>query len=382
MSYSNDFDKFSRKIAEEFKSTYGALEEKAHKIPDAEAEELAKKFNVSVEIARVACQIEMDGVVDRESALKLLMMEYERLAKHGINPPPIPTYEFYFAVKEGKWIEYLWKRFVEGLTEYALDLYNISQTIDSEENVEIWHVTKIIEISRNAINKIIEPIMKEWLKEHRYSTVNDLIKAFSMGTLKILDPEEALKRFGEKKEELKNRISLFERVIKETGLTTSVMENLAKYIRNVKEGFDSNSLHSVSYVILNLITPPESVIKESDYMIVHTPIPRRGMVGPDLTTPIDFLEMYVKLAMRREKEERFNIVQDITKRVLHALVIEGNRPKEGAMLIVKEVKNRFNLDDLDVEKIREEIEKVNDSERDLSEYLVSFIYNYVLGESI
>ena len=120
----NDAKKYTRMLKKEFKETYGDLAEKVRKISDKEAEELSRRLNVPLEIAKVAIRLDLDRILDAESVCEILMREMERLREVDFEVPQISSYLFNFAVKEGKWIEYLYSTFRKEAEEAVRNLAN------------------------------------------------------------------------------------------------------------------------------------------------------------------------------------------------------------------------------------------------------------------
>ena len=380
LAYDDEVSRLSRKLAHEFKETFGSLEEKSHRISNSEAEALAKAVKCPIEVARVACQIELDGVMDRYRAAKILMYEYNRRKKIDREIPAVPTYEFSFAVSEGEWLEYLWKILPEKLSDTARELFNILQRIQELEEIETWMIIKIMDIRYKIANTLIKPTIESWLKDHPDTTVQDAIKMFTAG-LTDSEIDFALERFEEKRKILLDKFRIFERKLEQNEMTPLIKrhyETIKKLVKSLEEA-TLEDLDTVAQVFVELIPPPKQIIESSDYVIVHVPIPRDGMVGPDLVTPYDFLERDLKLALRRTRHEKEKLINETSEKVLRVIMIEeGKTPEDATISIINELIKRFNIKGVNLEEIDSEVrDKVTDRTT-ATEYIISFINKHIV----
>ena len=380
MTYDDEVSRLSRKLAHEFKETFGSLEEKSHRISNAEAEALAKAVKCPVEIARVACQIELDGVMDRYKAAKILMYEYNRRKRIDRAVPPVPTYEFSFAVSEGEWLEYLWKVLPEKLSDTARELFNILQRIQELEEIETWMIIKIMDIRYKIANSLIKPTIESWLKDHPETTIQETIKLF---TTVLTDSEInfALETFEEKRKLLLEKFRIFKRKLEQNEMTPLIKrhyETIKQLVNSLEKG-NLEDLDAIAQVFVELIPPPKQIVESSDYVIVHVPIPRDGMVGPDLVTPYDFLERDLKLALRRTRQEKAKLINETAEKVLRVIMVEEGKAAEDATIsIINELVKRFNIEGVNLEEIDKEVrDKIKDRPT-AAEYIVNFINKYIV----
>ncbi|MFX1564348.1 MAG: hypothetical protein ACFFDP_13675, partial [Promethearchaeota archaeon] len=83
----------SRRIAQEFEATYGTLDEKVSRVPDAAAKAIADNCKVHIEVARVAYRVMLDGIITEPGpCCKVLMHEFKRRADRGSPVPEIASY--------------------------------------------------------------------------------------------------------------------------------------------------------------------------------------------------------------------------------------------------------------------------------------------------
>jgi len=372
----------SRKLAKEFKETYGELEEKAHRVSDREAETLAALTGVPLEIARVACQIELDGVMNREKAARLIYNEYLRRKRLGLEIPPVPTYEFYFAVGEGRWIEFIWKNFPEKLVGTSREIHNMIQRLRTIEDIEPWLVIKIIDIYEKTVNEYIIPMLEGWLKDHPETTIYDALLYAIMGIHNTDNIDEAKIKLEEGYKKLKKDLAIFQEKLKILESQTTVVENRLERITIILKELESKeslSTAAAGYILVASLPPPKIVTTESDYVIVHTPIPRGGMVGPELATPSDFLERDLKLALRRPPNERDEKIDTSVEKVFKVLLTDGQSPEEAAYSMATEIVKRFKLDDVNLDRIKQDIEQLSSNTNEILDYLKQFVHEHLVS---
>ena len=382
MAYDDEVSRLSRKLAHEFKETFGSLEEKSHRISNTEAEGLAKAVKCPIEVARVACQIELDGVMDRYKAAKILMYEYNRRKKIDRAIPPVPTYEFSFAVSEGEWLEYLWKALPEKMSDTARELFNIMQRIQDLEEIETWMIIKIMDIRYKIANTLIKPTIESWLKDHPDTIIQDAIKIFTAG-LTSTEIDFALEGFEEKRKNLLKKLKIFEEKLEQSEMTPLIKrhyETVKALISSLEEN-KVEDLDAVAQIFVELIPPPKQIMLSSDYVIVHVPIPRDGMVGPDLVTPYDFLERDLKLALRRTRKEKAKLISETSEKVLRVIMVEESKTAEDAAIsIINELIKRFNIKEVNLETIDKEVRDKAKDRSSAAEYIINFINKYIVKE--
>ena len=237
-----------------------------------------------------------------------------------------------------------------------------------------------MDIRYKIANSLIKPTIESWLKDHPETTIQEAIKLFTAG-LTDSEIDFALETFEEKRKVLLEKFKIFERKLEQNEMTPLIKrhyETIKKLVRSLEKN-NLEDLDAVTQVFVELIPPPKQIIESSDYVIVHVPIPRDGMVGPDLVTPYDFLERDLKLALRRTRQEKAKLISETSEKVLRVIMVEEGKAAEDATIsIINELVKRFNIEDVDLEAIDKEVhDKIKDRST-AAEYIVSFINKHIV----
>ncbi|MHA1917528.1 MAG: hypothetical protein ACTSUV_04360 [Candidatus Ranarchaeia archaeon] len=374
-----------RLIAEEFEKTYGDLGEKAKRVRVEDAEKVGLEFPLApLEIRRVAVQIASDTILDEEVAFRLLYREYERVKSKGFGIPEVPTFEFNFAVEEGRWIEFLNNKFVRYIEDNTREITNLENALKGStvEDTPIEKVLELITVRKKIREKYIVPIMNKWLKEHKGSYKLEAIAVFG-ATLLRTDYETVLKYFEQAKEEYRNIIEFLIGVLEN--------EKDSRTVRNVKQDLIFKRAQLVSPIdeldvdlladLLVQITPsPELMVTDSKIIIRHTPFPKTVSVGPVLTEPVDFLERDIKLVKRLPTVEAEERLKHSIRQSLKAYLSEEKNAVESTVHMIVHLNKRF---DKEVENEEALLEDVQERVKGLSnvgkmEVLREILFKYII----
>ncbi|MCK4815493.1 hypothetical protein KA005_06970, partial [bacterium] len=176
----------ARRIAAEFEATYGSLEEKVNRVPDEAAAAIAEKCGVHLEIARVAYRILMDGTIsEAEHCCSALMKEFTRRAERGNPVPDVESYIRAIAIREGQWIEYLYRQLGKELHKDNKDLENRYRACRDEVEPASEHIISVIRQRRKIGELYFRSLISRWLNDHEESTVADAILAIVGGLRRL-----------------------------------------------------------------------------------------------------------------------------------------------------------------------------------------------------
>ena len=382
----NDARKYTRMVTKEFEETYGDLAEKARKVPSEKAEELAKKLNVPPEIAKIAIRLELDGVIDAESACKILMNEMERLKKLNFEVPNISSYLFNFAVKEGKWIEYLYKTFRKEAEESVRSLANWERIISDEKAISEGSIINFLNERKKIIDEVIEPVVNEWVKSHRDSSYLDAALTLICALEKI-DKEKAMKILEERKNQLQQFLTNIYNKIKDVKgikLFEHIKDRIATIIEDLSKPVADLMKDSYLELILNSVhRPVPREVQVSPYVFIGGPVTRGGKVEPDLVKPTDFLERDIRLARRRHVEDQAAFLTNSVERVLKTLVEQGMEAEDAVIHVIKEIYSRFGVGEPLVSEMEEKIkELIRKSGEDKIKVLSKFLFNHLMKKFV
>jgi len=378
----NEAKKYTRMLRKEFEETYGDLAEKARKVPDKEAEELSKELGVPLEIAKVALRLEFDGILDAKRVCEILMQEMERLREVDFEVPNISSYLFNFAVKEGKWIEYLYGSFRKETEEAVRNLTNWESIVSDSEAVSEGTIISFLNERKKIIDKVIEPVVDEWLKTHKDASYLDAAISLVCALEKI-DRKEAIKLLDERKEIFhKFLLKIYEKVkdMKGIKLFESIKNRVAAMVDDLSNPISNLKKETYLELILNSVPRPiPRKVQVSQYLFVGGPITRGGKVEPDLVKPTDFLERDILLAKRRHGEDQVNYLMSSVEKVLKALLEQGMDLEDAVMHVLSEMYKRFNVDEFPEEDLREKVrELVAQSDEDRIKVLSKFLSNHLM----
>ncbi|MGQ9721037.1 MAG: hypothetical protein ACUVXA_06920 [Candidatus Jordarchaeum sp.] len=392
----------SREVKEEFELTSKSLAERTERVPEDKPTELAKIFNCPMSLSKVAYQLELDGVMRAEKALELLLWEYNRRKQIGSPVVPVLSYEFDFAVKEGRWIEYLYSDLFREIQK-TRELYNLEKVIEGEHSIPVEKVMHILSEREKLANNYLVPVIKKWKKTHEASTNNDVAITLCAAVLKTSHSEaiialqqakrrliRILRKFSEAFE-LSTDKSIFDSdtVFKQPSLigkklseeVASPLEKIYVLIDELEKSLQAMTEYAIAEIILEITPKPiavEPTVGVSDYLIVTPPILRDGMVGPDLKEPCDFLERDLVFAKRRVIAVKENFLRERIRKVHKALQNKGQGIEESAAWILHKISQDFSLTPMSTENALKFIKKeLENKEGDLNELVEKIITDYL-----
>lgn len=391
-----------REVKEEFELAYKSLGERAERVPEDKPAELAKIFNCPISLCKVAYQLELDSVMSAEKALELILWEYDRRRQTGSPVVPVLSYEFNFAVQEGRWIQYLHNDLFREI-QNTRELYNLEKAIEGESSIPVEKVMHILRERQKLAENYLVPVIVKWKKGHEGSTNNDVAITFCAAVLKtshseaILALQQAkrrlirmLRKFSESFE-LSPDKSIFDSdtKLRKPSLidektsedAASPLEKIYGLIDDLEKSLQAMSEYAIAEIILEVTPKPiavEPTVGVSDYLIVTPPILRDGMVGPDLKEPCDFLERDLVFAKRRVIAVKENFLRERIRKVHKALLNKGQGIEESAAWILYKISQDFNITLISTEDALKYIKKeLENREGDLTELVEKILTDYL-----
>ncbi len=389
-------------VKEEFELTYTNLGERAERVPEDKPTELAKIFSCPISLCKVAYQLELDDVISAEKALELILWEYERRRQIGSPVVPVLTYEFNFAVQEGRWIEYLYSDLFRKI-QNTRELYNLDKVIEGESSIPVEKVMHVLRERKKLVENYLVPVIIKWKKSHEASTNNDAAITLCAAVLKTSHSEailalqqskrrliRILRKFSESFElspdkslfDYDNKLrqpSLINKSISEDA--ASPLEKIYELIDELEKSLQAMSEYAIAEIILEVTPKPigiEPTVGISDYLIVTPPIMRDGMVGPDLKEPCDFLERDLVFAKRRVIAVKENFLRERIRKVHKALLNKGQGIEESAAWILHKISQDFNISLMSTEEALQYVKKeLENQEGDLTELVEKIVTDYL-----
>jgi hypothetical protein len=336
----------------EFKTIHCELSEKVFKVPKPMARNIAEEYQVPLSLGLVAYQIDLDGILSKETACELLRREYLRLKDTDYGVPPIESAELDFSVKEGKWIEYLYKKFVRQINDKIGTMTMLESMLKSNElPVE---KTLMIVTQRDKITRgFISPILREWISSHRKATA--FLGALVMTEAFLKSPNQLEKQkplLTMKIDEVKNILSRLKSALEASDFSSwssREMEPVKREISHMTESLsqmdypiESMSETGLAELMAQLIptrSGSPAPLEKGSYLVVTSPTPKYGELKPLLEDPYDFLERDIRLAIHREDTEDFML--KTVEKVHKALAGDKNPPIEVALNMMMQMSDRF-----------------------------------------
>lgn len=341
-----------RELNTEFKANFGALSQKVLSVPRELARKIAEAHSVSFALGLVAYQIEADGVLPADVACELLEREYVRLKATDYAVPPIESSELDFAIREGQWIEYLYKKFIRQINDRIAPVATVEGLLTSND-IPVEKIFMTINERNKVTRGLIAPVLHEWKSSHRGSTSSAAALAITEVILKSPNKSEKAKlALRGKIEEVRTMLGKIHSILKTVDLTSwsnREMEPVRRITTGVEDSlkemdspFESMSERSLAELIVEVVSKegaPPAPLEKGSYVIVSSPPPKYGELPPLLKDPYDFLERDIKLAKRRDEPHEFLL--KTVKKVHKALLEENNSPLNIAINMIMEMHDRF-----------------------------------------
>jgi hypothetical protein len=376
-------------ITKEFEERYGSLESKVQRLSDRLAEQIALKYNCPVTIAKIAYQIELDGVLDAQMACEEIREEFKRRNVVGAPVPSIYSHEFTFAISEGQWIEYLRKKFAKELEQDIRDLANLERSVLDGNEKSVEKMIQLLEERIKIVKEIIYPVMNKWLSDHIHTKPIEAATAIS-SALKRLSRSEAyfLIRNGKTKlfSTLNKVLPILESNKDDSQEVDYAFQDYSAVFNELEKPLDFISKRSLCEIILEVAPRPKIEIstEQRSVLVMHTPY-NNGLIGPELTDPVDFLERDIKLVRWREKEELDDALRTAITKVYKAIRYQGLSQLHAGALIISKLNIRFDLPIISTYKactdLKNYLENLEDSD-DPDKNIIQHIFRYVKDEII
>lgn len=319
--------RLSRRIASEFEETYGSFEEKVRRVSDDAASTIAEQCSVHLEIGRVAYRVIMDGALtDAKRCCSIIKREFARREHQGSPVPDVDSYIRSVAIREGQWIEYLYSHLGKELHTDNYSLENLHQVVEGEAEPASENILAVIRQRRKIAEGYFESIINQWLQDHDEATIADAIRAIA-GGLRDLPLESVDEMITGVRASLLLKFRRYEKFLQsseESDLLQKVLDSLQQVIGEAQVPLEEVSRITAQEILVeSLPAPPVSIDEKPKYGYIHHAFPRQPRSGPELKSAIDFLELDVWLAARREPELRADFLKGKITKVVEILIKQG-----------------------------------------------------------
>ncbi|MHA2004632.1 MAG: hypothetical protein ACW960_11060, partial [Candidatus Thorarchaeota archaeon] len=320
-----------QRLVQEFAETHADLRERSRRIPTSEAQQLSENLSCPFQIATLAYIIDMDGILGAREAVNLLSAELERLASVGEEVPNLPGNVMEFALAEGRWIEYIYGKFIREMDMKVRELAN-SEMFLEEDSPAVEKAVALIWSRSKVAETFVAPLVEAWLNEHKKSTTEDMLAFFGPAITKW------------KKSTLKGKLAHLQRrsqaffrklsaILSSDTSESATVDQSTKRLNDLVEALgkplDEMSIKAAAHLLVHIAPRKIGRGDKSAYVAVGAASTRGNKAEPDLSSPFDFLERDVLLAKRRPEEERREFLQDRIGRVLRFLKHQGSTVSEG-----------------------------------------------------
>ncbi len=342
-----------QRLVQEFAETHADLRERSRRIPTSEAQQLADNMSCPFQIASLAYIIDMDGILNAREAVNLLSAELERLASVGEEVPNLPGNVMEFALAEGRWIEYIYGKFIREMEMKVRELAN-SEGFLEEDSPAVEKAVALIWSRSKVAETFVAPLVEAWLNEHKKSTSEDMLMFFGLAITKW--KRSTLKG---KLSHLQRRSQAFFRKLSvilssdtsESATVDQSTKRLNELVEALGKPFDEMSIKAAAHLLVHIAPRKIGRGDKSAYVAVGAASTRGNKAEPDLSSPFDFLERDVLLAKRRPEVERKEFLMDRIGRVLRFLKHQGSAVSEGVERVLKELEDRLHLEDVPMEEL-------------------------------
>jgi hypothetical protein len=385
-------------INAEFKTVYGEFSKKILNVRRDLGRQIADEYDVPLALGMVSYQVEMDGILNSEVVCSLLKREYLRLKATDNAVPSFESAELDFAIKEGQWIEFLYKKFVRQINDRISTIATIEGMLGSD-NIPLEKILMII-YERNRITKgVITPVIHQWVSTHKATRAFQ--GALAIGEAITKDPggsekvRLALTDNVEKVRKIFDKLKATLKIADFTQWSPRELEPITRNINDIEESlskvdspFETMSEPSLAELLFQIIpigSASPAPLEKGGYVVVTSPIPRHGEIAPLLEDPYDFLERDIRLAKQREDTEQF--MRNAVQKVHRVLADKNGSPAEVGVNMIMQMHDRFGIPTPDREQLltkmntfvkKEQTEDLEVKEVIDLDAIYSFLSNYLI----
>ena len=182
--FEEDYEGLKEKIElfeKEKKEFQDHLLERTSVVTDAIAREIAKKFDVSHELAKTVYVLEFEYNIPKLLSASYYNFEINRLKEEQYELPDIYSFRVRFSIEEGFWVKYLAIDLPKKLIQKMNKLVSLDRSIFGDMEGEKDDSASYILERAYLCNEIVHPILISWTKDHHRANYYDAAAAFVCG---------------------------------------------------------------------------------------------------------------------------------------------------------------------------------------------------------
>ncbi|MFW9848690.1 MAG: hypothetical protein ACFFF4_06095 [Candidatus Thorarchaeota archaeon] len=354
-----------QKLVQEFADKHTTLRERARRVSVEAAKEISDEMNCPLQIALVAYLLDMDGITSRRKSVQLLTAELHRRESIGEGIPNLPGNVQEFAVDEGRWIYYVYGSFTREFELKVRELANLESVLD-ENDPPVEKAISLMNARIKMAEAFVLPVVQAWFKDHNKGTSDDLLIFLGPAVTgwKENTIRGKLRRIKKRNQALLRRLSHIISVASDSLTMDLYTSRVNQLIEELDDEIANLSERAVAHLILHMAPRPTgSRGDRSRFVEVGAASTRGNKAEPDMVSPFDFLERDIRLARRRDGDEREAYIRERISRVLRVLKYQGNDPVSSVEQCASEIRDRFKLETINLD---EEIEKLKQGFVDVS----------------
>lgn len=376
-----------QRLVREFAEKYTNLRERVRRLPVAEPKDVAAQLSCPLEVAQIACLINLDGILSAKEAVNIISSELQRRARVGDDVPNLSGNILEFSLVEGKWIEFIYGSLARELELKTRELSNLESSAESE-TITIEKALTIVNARTKLAEGLVLPAVRTWLAEHPKANSEDLLMAFGPAITKW--KPNALK--GRLLQLRQRNLALFRQLssvlasASESATVDATRDRIDALVGGLDTDLGRMDPTAVAHLLVHVAPRPTGARGDkSRYVAVGVSSTRGDKAEPDMASPFDFLERDVRLARRRSGTERTSYLAERIGRVIRVLKYQGNTIPECVEKCILEIQERLHIQKAPagetIERSKAELAGTLPEQRDeIAVRIVSdFIGAYVLG---
>jgi hypothetical protein len=142
-------------------------------VPDKDIKEIASKYELQEEIAKVIFVLEFEFDIPKELSANYFKFETNRLKEAKYELPDIYSFLIRFSMEEGFWIKYVSNDFPKKLLQRVTKLITLDRSLFGDLAGEKEDSALYIIERSYIVSEVIKPLLFSWLQDHNSANFCD-----------------------------------------------------------------------------------------------------------------------------------------------------------------------------------------------------------------